>query len=162
MIKTDYRYTNTRRNVFTSSPINISGGTHFNNMAPVFNITTNNTDNSILLKSVHETFNCYKYSLYIPFMHFILNNITSVLSLHKLNNIYDSIIQKCDYTYSNIIGPVSDNIEDIHFLTLAKDKEIVFSIISSNNNINIICSFKEGIEKCIYEAYDSLIRTEVV
>ena len=54
-------------------------------------------------------------------------------------------------------------IEDIHFLTLAKDKEIVFNIISSNDNINIICSFKEGVigdkkrfEECIYKAYESL------
>ena len=103
MIKTDYLYTNTIRNVSSLSPINISGGTHFNNMAPMFNINTNNTDNIILLKTVHETFNCYKYSLYIQFISFILNNITSFLSLNNVNSTYNSIIQKCDYVYSNII-----------------------------------------------------------
>jgi len=166
MIKTDYLYTNTKRNIVTVSSINISGGEHFNNMAPVFNTITNTTENNIVLKLVHETFNCYKYSLYIPFISFIINNISRVLSLHTLNILYETIIQTCDYSYSNIIGPTIDHTEDIHFLTLAKDKEIVFNIISSGDNINIICSFKEGIikdterfEKCIYEAYDTLITT---
>jgi hypothetical protein len=83
-------------------------------------------------------------------------NITSYL--------YNSLIQRVDYIYSNIIGPSHDSLEDIHFLTLAKNKEIVFNIISSNDNLNIICSFKEGIiadkqrfEECIYKAYESLL-----
>ena len=166
MIKTDNIYTKVTRNIVTVSSINISGGTNCNNMAPIFNTITNTTENNILLKLVHETFNCYKYSFYIPSITFILNNITRILSLNKLNILYDSIVQKCDYVYSNIIGPNFEHLDNIHFLILAKNKEIVFNIISSGENINIICSFKEGIvkdkerfEKCIYEAYDSLITT---
>ena len=166
MIKTDYTYTNVTRNIVSVSPINISGSANFNNMAPVFNAIINNLDNTLLFKSVHETFNCYKYSLYIPFITFILNNITTVLPLNILYTVHDKILQRCDYVYSNIIGPTIENINNIHFLTLAKDKEIVFNIISSGENINIICSFKEGtikdkehFEKCIYEAYDSLMKT---
>ena len=165
MVKTDYLYTNIRRNLLTISPINISGGTHLNNMAPIFNTIINNDD--ALLKTVHETFNCYKYSLYIPFISFVLNNITKIISFNTLNTIYDSIIHKCDYVYSNIIGPNNEYFEDIHFLILAKNKEIVFNIISAIDNVNIICSFKEGIikdkerfEQCIYKAYEELVQIQ--
>jgi len=164
MIRTDYLYTNTIRNLVTTSSINISGGTHLNNIAPIFNTIINN--NNTLLKTVHETFNCYKYSLYIPFISFVLNNITKIMSLNTLNSIYNSIIQKCEYVYSNVIGPNNEYFKDIHFLILAKNKEIVFNIISSADNINIICSFKEGViqdkerfEQCIYKAYEELIET---
>ncbi len=161
MIKTDYLYTNKRRELLTISAINISGGSHSNNMAPIFNKVINNNDT--LLKTVHETFNCYKYSLYTPIIHFIFNHIMNIISLNALYSAYDSVIQNCDYSYSNIIGPKNDNIENIHFLTVAKDKEIVFNIISAVDNINIICSFKEGVlkdkerfEQCIYKAYEEL------
>ena len=63
------------------------------------------------------------------------------MSLNTLNSIYNSIIQKCEYVYSNVIGPNNEYFKDIHFLILAKNKEIVFNIISSADNINIICSY---------------------
>ena len=70
--------------------------------------------------------------------------------------------------FSNIIGPsfnnLNINITDIHFLTNTKNTEIIYNIISSGHNINIICSFKNGIikdkkqfEQCIYEAYNILV-----
>jgi hypothetical protein len=48
-------------------------------------------------------------------------------------------------------------VEDIHFLTLAKHKEIVFNIISSNDRI---IQDKSRFEKCIYMAYENLTKTE--
>jgi hypothetical protein len=163
LVKTDYLYTKVKRDIVTSSPVNISGSKHFNNIAPIINKITNTLDNKELFKNVHNRFNSYKYSLYIPIFSFILNFIVKIIPLNITSYLYNSLIQRSDYVYSNIIGPSHEMIEDIHFLTLAKDKEIVFNIISSNDNINIICSFKEGVigdkkrfEECIYKAYESL------
>jgi hypothetical protein len=168
LVKTDSLYSFRTRDIITISPINITGLQHLNNMAPIINKITNTIDNKKLFHTVHETFNSYKYSLYIPIFSFIIHYIAPLLPLHIQSNIYNSLIQRCDYIYSNVIGPTHKQIEDIHFLTLAKNKEIVFNIISSNDHINIICSFKEGIiqdksrfEQCIYMAYDNLSKTEV-
>jgi hypothetical protein len=168
LVKTDFLYHTHKREILTLSPINISGSKHLNNMAPIVNKITNTIDNKELFQNVHETFNSYKYSLYIPIFSFILHYITPLIPLHIHSNVYDSLIHRCDYLYTNVIGPTYESFEDIHFLTLAKNKEIVFNIISSNDHINIICSFKEGIiqdkkrfEECIYMAYDNLSKTEV-
>ena len=83
---------------------------------------------------------------------------------------YDVISKDINYVYSNMIGPSCENfkykISDIHFLTTPKDDEITYNIISYDNNINIICSYKKGViedperfEKCLYEAYNNLINT---
>jgi hypothetical protein len=163
LIKTDSLYTNARRDIVISSPINISGSKHLNNIAPVINKIRNTMENKELLDNIHTVFDSYKYSLYIPIFSFILHYILPFLPFALQTYVYNSIIQRCDYIYSNIIGPSHETLKDIHFLTLAKDKEIVFNIISSNDNINIICSFKEGVigdtvrfEECIYAAYESL------
>lgn len=163
LIKTDSLYTNARRHIVISSPINISGSKHLNNVAPVINKIRNTMKNKELFDNIHTIFDSYKYSLYIPLFSFILHYILPFLPFALQTHMYNSLIQRCDYIYSNIIGPSHEMIEDIHFLTLAKDKEIVFNIISSNDNINIICSFKEGVigdkkrfEECIYKAYESL------
>lgn len=167
LVKTDSFYHTYKRDIVTLSPVNISGLKHLNNIAPIINKISNTIDNKVLFHTVHETFNSYKYSLYIPIISFILHYIIPLLPLHIQSNVYDSLIYRCDYIYTNIIAPTYDMFEDIHFLILAKDKEIVFNIISSNDNINIICSFKEGIiqdkrrfEECIYMAYENLTKTE--
>jgi len=167
LVKTDYLYTNVKRDIVTCSPVNISGSKYFNNIAPIVNKITNTLDNQELFKNIHNTFNSYKYSLYIPICSFILNNIVPIIPLKITSYLYNSLIQRSDYVYSNIIGPSHERLEDIHFLTLAKDKEIVFNIISSNDSINIICSFKEGViqdkgrfEECIYKAYESLLQVQ--
>jgi hypothetical protein len=165
MIKTDAVYTNEKREIISCSPINISKGVHLNNMAPIINRISTSLSDKDLLQTSHSLFNLYKYSLYIPIFSFIIENIITILPLNFLRYMYDSLIHKCDYVYSNIIGPTHESLEDIHFFTRARDKEIVFNIISSNDNINVICSFKEGqikdkarYEQCIYTAYDSLLR----
>lgn len=168
LVKTDSLYCTHKRDIITISPINISGSKDLNNMAPIVNKITNTMDNKDLFHTIHETFNSYKYSLYIPIFSFILQYIAPLLPLYIQRNIYDSTVNRCDYVYSNVIGPTYEMFEDIHFLLLANDKEIIFNTISSNDNINIICSFKEGIiqdkkrfEECIYMAYENLTKTEV-
>jgi hypothetical protein len=163
LVRTDFFYNNLNRYIVTASPINISGSRHFNNMAPIINKVKNTIDNKELFKNVHNTFNSYKYSLYIPIFSFILNNIAPIFPLSVNGYLYDSLINRSDYIYSNMIGPDHDILEDIHYLTVAKDKEIVFNIISSKDNINIIFSFKEGVikdksrfEESMYKAYESL------
>lgn len=171
MIKTDNLYTNKERMLSTSSPINTSGSSQTNNVCPIFNVISNAYDNNTLLKRIHDTFNAYKYSLFIPFFSSFINKITPFINIGILSSCYNIISVNTDYTYSNIIGPSIEGtdvkVNNIHFVTTSKNKEIIFNIISCNNEkINIICSFKNGViedklrfEKCIYDAYESLIST---
>jgi len=171
MIKTDKLYTNKERLLSTTSPINTSGSSQTNNMCAIFNIISNSHDNNSLFKIVHATFNNYKYSFFIPMMSYFINNITPFINAGILSNGYNIITDNTDYIFSNIIGPSIDGsnvtLSNNRFVTTAKHKEIIFNIISFNNDkINIICSFKNGIindkaryEKCIYDAYQSLITT---
>lgn len=169
MIKTDNLYRKQEKILLIISPINVSGLTETNNMCPIFNIVNNSHNNTTLLDKIHNIFNNLKYSLFIPGLSFIINNITSYIPLYILSSACKNLIENIDYTYSNIIGPstkeLNVKISDIHFLTTANNKEIIFNIISCENNMNIICSFKkngsiknkEFYEKCIYEAYNSLL-----
>ena len=171
MIKTDNLYTNKERLLSTTSPINTSGSSQPNNMCPIFNVISNAYNNHTLLNRIHDTFNAYKYSLFIPMFSYLINTITPFIPTGILSNGYNIIMDKTDYTYSNIIGPSLDGVQvkvsNIRFLTTSKHNEIMFNIISCNNDkINIICSFKTGVisdkarfEQCIYDAYQSLITT---
>jgi hypothetical protein len=175
MIKTDKLYIKKSRNIQTCSPINVSKLSSTNNMCPIFNSINNSLDNNILIQQVHDTFDNFKYSLFIPFLSFIINNCLTYINIGIMTFLYDSIIYDCDYVYSNIIGPsvtqvnelTNLNLSDIHFLTKSKGNGITFNIISSENKINIICSFSKGkiknkkrFEKCIYKAYNSLINID--
>jgi len=170
MIKTDKLYTNKERILLTTSPINTSGSSQTNNMCAIFNMISNSHDNTSLLKRINDTFNAYKYSLFIPILSWLINTITPFINTGMLSDGYNLISDNTDYIYSNMIGPSIDgcNVKlcNAHFLTTSKRKEIIFNIISCSDNINIICSFKNGViddkvrfEKCIYDAYHSLITT---
>lgn len=175
MIKTDKLYIKRNRNIQTCSPINVSKLSSTNNMCPIFNSINNSLDNNRLIQKVHNTFDNFKYSLFIPFLSFIINNCLTYFNLEIISFIYDSIIYDCDYVYSNIIGPsvveinkrTNLNLNDMHFLTKSKGSGITFNIVSSENKINIVCSFTKGkiknkkrFEKCIYKAYNSLINID--
>jgi len=168
MIRADKIYRKTEKIITTSSPINVSGTKYNNNMCPLFNSINNSHDNNKLLKTVNDTFNNFKYSLFIPILSFVLNNLISYINMDLLSTFYNNFTNNTDYVYSNIIGPsiknLSIKITDIHFLTTAKNKEIVYNIISCGDDINIICSFNKNIirdkkhfKNCIYRAYTSLI-----
>ena len=175
MIKTDRLYTKKNRIIQTCSPINVSKLLYTNNMCPIFNSIDNSYDNNTLLQHVHNTFDNFKYSLFIPVLSWLINNFTPYINIDILSFLYDSIIYNSDYIYSNIIGPPIEeinkhtdiNLVNMHFLTTSKSNEIIFNIVSSNDNINIICTFKKGkiqdkkrFEKCIYKAYNSLINID--
>jgi hypothetical protein len=175
MIKTDKLYTKKNRDIKTCSPINVSKLSSTNNMCPIFNSINNSLDNNTLIQTVHNTFDHFKYSLFIPFLAFIINNVLTYINIEIITFLYESIIYDSNYIYSNIIGPcvkeinkqTNLNLSNIHFLTKSKGNGITFNIISSENKINIICSFNEGkikdkerFEKCIYKAYNSLINID--
>lgn len=172
MIKTDYLYRKKERIVLTSSPMNISGTTQFNNICPILFHINNSYTVSTLLAKVHRTFNNFKYSLFIPFLHIVMNRITPYIPLNILSNLYDIVLHHSDYVYSNVIGPSNlvmpkgIKITDIHFLITAKNREIIYNIISCDDNVNIICSFKQGVisnkrkfKKCLCKAYSTIINS---
>lgn len=168
MVKTDNLYRKKVKILTTMSPINVSGVAQTNNMCPVVNIIKNSHDGYGLLNIVHETFNNFKYSLFIPILNFIINHISPYIHLDVLTCLSNRAFKNSDYIYSNIIGPTIDyskiKVRDIHFLIASKNREIVYNIVSYSNNINVLCSFKKGVikdkarfEKCIYDAYDNLL-----
>lgn len=170
MIKSDKIYTQKDRTLNTCSPINGTNLTKTNNAYMILNSIDNSHDNEVLFKHVNTTFNNYKYSLYIPFIIMIINNIATFINVKDLSWYYDNMIKNVDYVYTNMIGPHVDKltvqITDIKFLTTAKNSAIVYNIISCKNNINIVCSFKKGIikdkvrfEASIHEAYHDLMDT---
>ena len=100
----------------------------------------------------------------------IINNFVSYINPKILLKYHTKIINNSHYIYSNVIGPPIDKfnikVSDIKFLITAKSSEIVYNIISSGNNINIVCSFKKGnvkdkkyFKKCIYKGYKNLMNT---
>jgi hypothetical protein len=142
-----------------------------NNMTPVLNCINNSLDDLDLVKQVNRTFNHFKYSLFIPLFSCMINTFVPCINIDTVSVLYEEIIHNCDYVYSNVIGPPikevnesNANVSNIHFLTKSKGNSIVFNIISCENKINIICSFKANkiknkkrFEKCIYRAYNELI-----
>jgi hypothetical protein len=176
MIKTDKLYTKKNRNIQTCSPINVSKLSTTNNMCPLLNCINNSfEDDNKLLQEVHKTFDNFKYSLFIPFLSFIFNNFLHYINIEIQSFLYEAIIFNSNYIYSNIIGPpikeINENndieLNDIHFLLTSKTDEVTFNIISCEDKVNIICSFRKGriedkkrFEKCIYRAYNSLINVD--
>lgn len=156
LIKTDHLYTNTKRNILCISPFKF-GKNNYNNLTGMY-INTSNTND------VHEIFNNYKYSLFIAIFSNMLDMLTNIIPFHIIYKLSKYSMNRLDYIYSNIIGPSDEYMKNVHFLIYPTNSEIVFNIISSNDDINIICSFKEGVikdkqrfEECIYKAYESLI-----
>ena len=172
MVKTDQLY-NKKRLIQTMCPINAYKLDEMNNMLPIYNVIDNSYDNSSLFKNIQTMFNNYKYSLYIFLFTLYTNTITYMhqhylsFSNYFLQSFFDAIMNSSDYIYTNIIGPKITNIKltNIHFLINPMNNEIIYNIISYENNINIVCSFKEGIIKdkklfkqCIYKAYAELTK----
>lgn len=176
MIKTDYLYTKQSRNIQICCPINVSKLTNINNMSPMLNYMNNSFNDHVLFEKVHHFFDHCKYSLFIPFISFIIEQFSPYFSLNLLTCIYDFFLYKIDYVFTNMIGPPIKeinsmnndlNVSDIHFMLTTKMDEIIFNIISCDDKINIICSFKKGkivdkkrFENCIYKAYNSLMNID--
>lgn len=168
MIRTDYLYTQKKREVYTVSAINVSNTDDLNNIAPLFLNIDNALESAELFQEVHSMFNRCKYSGFIPLFSGFLYVITPFVPIKLISLFYNITTNGSDYMYSNIIGPdidaLSIPITDIHFATVAKNREIIFNIISCKDKVNIICSFKKGriedkerFQSCIEEAYKSLL-----
>lgn len=168
MVRTDYLYRISPRQIISASPINTSRTKDLNNVMPLFLSVQTDLEAPILFQKVHSLFDACKYSAFIPGISGLIQTVTPLLSLKFLTLCYNTILSNCDYVYSNIIGPDLDGISipitDIHFATIAKNREIVFNIISCKDKINIVCSFKKGriedkvrFQSCIEEAYKSLL-----
>lgn len=175
MIKTDRLYTKKNRIVQTCSPINVTKLSHINNMYPILCTMNNSLDDKTLFQKTHNLFDHFKYSLFIPIMSFFLNNFLPFINISIIAFLYHAITNECDYLFTNIIGPSVEELNslsgidmtDIHFLVKSESKLIFFNTISTDDNINIICSFKEGrikdkkrFEECIYDAFESLMDEE--
>jgi len=171
MIKTDHLYTNKTRIIQTMSPINVYKLKEMNNMLPIFNLIDNSHDTPNLFNHVQTMFNNYKYSLYVLLLTIYTNAITYMhehylsFSNYLLQSFFDAIMYSTDYVYTNMIGPKITNVKltNIHFLINPIHNEIIYNIVSFENNINIVCSFKEGtiqdkklFKQCIYKAYTEI------
>jgi hypothetical protein len=166
MIKTDKLYGLREKYITIGSPYYTNKTSELNNILPILTIINNSHDNSILFGKINDLFNHFKYSLFMPLLSYIkkkINTIIFYLPITYLNN------YNMDYIFSAIIFPSikeinTIKINDAHYVDNTYNSEVMYNIVSCGNNVNIICSFKEGIiedkarfEKCIYEAYNSLI-----
>jgi len=153
MVITWHNYTNAQPEpAITISPINVkrekSSSYNTNNMFFIFTEVKNKSDPIILLKTVDELFNLYKFSLYIP----IVNNMVSFLFPFIPQVVLSKeIFSNIDITYSNMIGPDVPEKENIlkikkaQFSTATQQNEICFNIISFKNKININISSRKGV-----------------
>jgi hypothetical protein len=173
MIKTDKIYNNKERDLLTVFMINVSGTKNNINICPIINSINNSYDNNTLLKKANNTFNNLKFSLFIPILNIIFNILEKFIFMIPIN--YNGFLNNYDYIFSNIIGPPTDylysktyfKLSNNYFIITAKSKEVIYNIMSSNNKLNIICSFKTGIikdkkhfKKCLYKSYKDLINTK--
>lgn len=172
VVRSQYYYTNKEKTLFSISPINLTNTNEMNNMAPLLFNTKNSLSNDELLSATNSMFNCAKYSLFVPLLSILIQTFSRYVPVGVLSYLYNLCTSHSDFIYSNIIGPTKttslSNVRDIHFLTTAKSSELIFNIISFEDNINLICSFKKGLisnkpllKDCILRAYTDLLLTDV-
>jgi len=167
IVKADKLYYKRNKDLQIFTSVNISGINKMNNICPIINVINNSKDTYSLLKEIHETFNYFKYSLFVPVFSYIFNIIVSINNdiLLILN---DNCMNNSDYTFSNMIGPDLKDFGDLKVTGIhcfvKTNKIIKYIIISSGDNINITCTFKEGLiknkkkfKKCIYKVYSDLV-----
>ena len=170
MLKSYASYTK-KTNIYTMSPINTSND-NTNNVCPLLLNVTYSDDNTTLLKNVHETFNCCKYSLFVPLLSFILQMMSDYMNPTLISFLYGLSSNSIDVVYSNVIGPDTtaykntfiENIDNISFVMSAKPNQLCYNMISCRNKLNLMVSFQEGfvtdesfLKRCINDAYTSLI-----
>jgi hypothetical protein len=80
MVRTDYIYTQTERELSVMSSINVTNTEQNNNIAPITIQIMNSLKNEELFNKTHYMMNCYKYSLYIPLLLFTLK-FRSIISI---------------------------------------------------------------------------------
>tara|TARA_Y100001958_G_scaffold23777_1_gene14775 strand:+ start:528 stop:1754 length:1227 start_codon:yes stop_codon:yes gene_type:complete len=169
MVRADYLYYNKRRGLVTMMPFSLknigAGEDGLNNFVPITNIIDNNYANIELLHKSHSVFSAYKYSSYIYVFNCFITFISKFFSC-DIFSLYMKGPPFVDYIFTNIIGPPIENshIKDYKFLISPLNGEFTFNIISSRENINIVCSLTDEsidtvrFEQCVYDAYQELIQ----
>lgn len=171
MIKTDQLYNKTNRNINTFIPFNVSNIEYTNNILPVLIPISNSLDNKKLLHYLHNIFDYFKYSLFIPILK-VCTYTTNYMPINFMSFFYNLAGSQQDYMYTNMISPSFASLKDdlqitnVNFLISSNYNTIIFNSISVENNVNLICSFKNGIipnkkkfKKCVYKAYKKLLKT---
>jgi WS/DGAT C-terminal domain len=169
MVKTDYLYTNLNRDLIVSFPININHLNSNNNFIPVCKMINNSFDNHSLFKQIHTIFNHFKYSCYIPIVSYMMNQMIQFMNVNMMTSMFHFYSNHCDYIFTNMISPTNEELKitNTYFLTKHVNNIIMFNVMSYQDNINIICSFKKNLiqhkdkyEECIYKAYDQLLELD--
>jgi hypothetical protein len=109
--------------------------------------------------------------MFIPLLHSSISFFSKFIPLHTCSSFHKFIFENIDYNYTNIIGSKEKcrpNVTNARFLTTTIKEEICFNIISFDNVINIICTFKNGVvkdkkklEESIYKAYNVLLGNSI-
>ena len=166
MVKTDKMYRGYEKELHNVSLVNVSGIKEINNICPIINIINNSKSSNFLKTSIHNIFNNLKYSAFVPLQNYFIYTISKYICTDSLSYIYNTFINDTDYVFSNVIGPDVKNtfcypIKSIHYLTIPKNNEVTYNIISFNDYINIVCSFKKSgfiqdkkkFKNCLYKTY---------
>lgn len=140
---------------YVACPINNNNTNQENNMMAIV-INLNDSD----LGRVHEQMNCFKNSYIFPAITLILHYLN--VSNSTLNKWYNKCNSGVDVIYTNMIAPKITmehiKINNIFFFLnthTSNDHVVSFNVISYEDNLNLIVSFKEGIDdieqfkKCI-------------
>jgi hypothetical protein len=178
VVKADKLYYKKNKDLKIQNAIYVSNSNKLNNTCCFFNIINNSQDNNILIKKIHETFNYVKFSLFIPILNYVINNIIPNININNDNNNNTDILSflsniinnDFDYGFGNVIGPSFNDFKDdlkptdFNYLLKTTGNHVCYCIVSSGDNINITCTFKEGriknkkkFKKCIYKVYSDLV-----
>lgn len=183
MVKTLNKYNfdmnNNIDDIRITCPINIkndySNNFYTNNVYYLFSIINSNNYccNKDLLRDAHNTFNLYKYSLFILILIFLITNIIKYIPIKIKNFLIDTQLNEIDLLYSNIIGPDLNTCflgnkkikcSNVSFSTIIKNSSISSNIISYNGKININITFKKNLIKdknkfieCLMYCYNDLL-----
>lgn len=153
-----------KTNIYTISPIHISGKTHTNNVCPLLLNVAYSDDNPTLLQNVHSAFNNCKYSLFVPVLSFLLQMVSDYVNPELLSTMYRIASDNIDVVYSNVIGPTIPDINNIAFVMNAQPNQLCYNVISCKDKLNLIVSFQDGfvkdeafLKRCLTDAYNELI-----
>lgn len=164
LLKSYAFYKKRKKNIYTISPIHLPGKTHTNNVCPLLLNVAYSDDNTTLLKNVHSAFNNCKYSLFVPAIAFGLQALSDYVNPELLSSLYRLSRDNIDVVYSNVIGPVVPDINNISFVMNAQPNQLCYNVISCHDKMNLIVSFQEGyvtdepfLKRCVNDAYNELV-----
>lgn len=164
LLKSNVSYKSNKQNIYTVSPIHISGTNHTNNICPLVLNVAYSDDTATLLQNVHSAFNNCKYSLFVPCLSFILQTMSDYVNPHILSSLFQLSRDNIDVVYSNVVGPVIPDMTNLSFVVNAQPNQLCYNIVSCQDKLNLIVSFQDGVvtdepflKRCVNDAYNTLI-----